>query len=445
MKYFTPTKLSENIHETPEGYLICRDVPIGRTGKMIYGPGETPLPVGKDGKIVISRDADELFSPETIASFEGKSFTINHPKDFVDPDNWKEFTKGILQDVRKSSENDEDLISDILIMDSVAIGLVKKGLREISCGYEALYESTGEGTGRQYKIRGNHAALVEEGRAGTSYAIKDSKYNQEQERSHMQKLSDKIKGIFYKAVDEAMESQKTENKDAFPDKNDKKDDDKKEESKDAKGYDELVKMVKDLGEKVDSMNKSKDADETDKDKKDVSKDADEDKDKKDEGKDADEEAKSSVEERLKALELMIKKLSEGKDEDMDESKDDDDDADEMGDAATKTGDTASRAEILAPGISFTKDVKAKALKAAYATKEGKEVIDQLSGGKLTFDSAEKVSNLFIAASEVLKAKRGTGLANTKSGKATDSSFGEGSVVTAEKMNEMNQAYWSQRK
>jgi hypothetical protein len=69
IKYFTPTKLSENIHETPEGYLICMDVPIGRTGTMQYGANETPLEADDHGQVAVTRDAENLFHPDTISSF----------------------------------------------------------------------------------------------------------------------------------------------------------------------------------------------------------------------------------------------------------------------------------------------------------------------------------------------------------------------------------------
>ena len=34
------TKISEHMTDTPEGYLICWDVPIARTGEMTYRAAE---------------------------------------------------------------------------------------------------------------------------------------------------------------------------------------------------------------------------------------------------------------------------------------------------------------------------------------------------------------------------------------------------------------------
>lgn len=171
---------------------MCLAVPIARTGVMEYGQGEIPLEAGPDGIIYVSRDASEVFRKQTMASFEGKPLTINHPDDFVNPDNWKILTKGSMHNVRKAPERDEDgeevLVADILITDKLAIGLVKAGLRELSCGYEAEYEQTGEGTGRQENIVGNHLALVEQGRAGSSYAIRDHKRKASMKESIMKVL-----------------------------------------------------------------------------------------------------------------------------------------------------------------------------------------------------------------------------------------------------------------
>lgn len=437
-QFFVTSKISENLRETPEGYLVCIGVPIARTGDMEYGPGETPLESGSGGIVLITRDEKEVFSPKTMASFEGKAVTISHPSEFVGPDNWKDLCRGIIQNVRRGEgDQKDDLIADLLITDKLAIGLVKNGLREVSCGYEAEYEQNGEGKGIQTNIIGNHLALVEQGRAGSSYAIVDHKHKGETKM----KLTEKIKAIFAKAQDEAMEIAKDAEKEEEKKKVGDDDDKDKEKSKDAQSYDELVSMMKDVMSKVSAMaGKSDDADKDEDDKK-KSDDADEDDDKK---KSDDEDAPSGIEDRLKALEASVAKLLETKAGDEDGSVIEDEDADESEDddfeETTATGDTASRAEILAPGIAITKDVKAKALKAAYGTKDGKKVIDALTGGKApAYDSAEKVATLFVAASELLKVSRVRENAKTKA--TRDSGVDAQGSVTAEKMNEINANFY----
>lgn len=428
MKYYTPTRISENIHETPEGFLLCIGVAIARTGEMEYGQGETPLEAGKDGKVTITRLEGEVFRAETIASFEGKPVTILHPEDFVSPENWKELAKGIIQNVRRGAEDQkDDLIADLLITDSVAIALVKNGLREVSCGYEAEYTQTGEGRGTQSGIIGNHLALVEQGRAGSSYAINDHKGKG---AKMSKKFSEKLKALFAKTVDEAAKEMDEASEEKKPD----------EKAKDASAYDELVQMCKDLGEKVSALAGAKPMDAE---KKPEEKPAEE---KKADDAEAPAAASASLEERLKALELAVAKLSESEsmeagDEDEEESEDakeDEEKEDSKDEMPEMTGDTRARIEILAPGLKPTKDAKAKALKVAFDTTEGKKVIESLTGGKApTFDSAEKVDTLFIAASELLKAQRSGSLSKTKTQDFQSNLGLRDGAMTPERMNEIN--------
>ena len=73
--------LSDNISETPEGYRICRNAVIGRSGFQAYRVDELTDPDGllsdRPGseEIQVWRDPSEVFSARTLASFEGKDFT----------------------------------------------------------------------------------------------------------------------------------------------------------------------------------------------------------------------------------------------------------------------------------------------------------------------------------------------------------------------------------
>ena len=448
MKFYTTSKISENIHETPEGYLVCIGVPIARTGEMVYGEGETPLETDDEGKILIDREEDEVFRPETIASFEGKPVTITHPTEFVDPKNWSRLCKGVLQNVRRGEgENKNDLIADLLITDQVAIGLVKNGLREVSCGYEAEYTQTDEGRGLQTKIIGNHLALVEQGRAGSAYAINDHK------GKGAMKFKEKITAIFARAQDEAMKV--AEDAAGEEKKDDKKDDKAKDVSTmgsksapaevkatDVGAYDELTKMVKDLGEKIAAMAKPADASTEPTENEPAKVDA------------KDDEVASSLEDRMKALETAVAKILEGQSMDDKADGDESEDADEEDgesedddfEESTMTGDTASRIEILAPGLkSLGKDIKeakAKAIKAAYATKDGKTIIDSLTGGKAPeLKDEARVNTLFIAASELLKHSRQSELSSTKQVRDSISDVQPKGYKTAEQMNEFNAKHY----
>jgi len=168
--------LSPNIVETPEGYLICKNVPIGRTGDMTYCRGELGMDGPPDEKIIVHRDDGEVFDIATIASFEGKPTTDNHPNEDVTPDNYANYAKGHAQNVRRGTGEDSDkLVADLFITDPTLISeIVNKVRREVSCGYSCDYIPNEDGTFSQRQIRGNHIAVVGTGRAGKSVCIKDS-------------------------------------------------------------------------------------------------------------------------------------------------------------------------------------------------------------------------------------------------------------------------------
>ena len=79
MVYFG-TRLSENISKRePEGYLICLNVPVARTGTQEYLPGELGMQGMDDRMIPVERTAEEVFSAACMASFEGMPVTDDHP------------------------------------------------------------------------------------------------------------------------------------------------------------------------------------------------------------------------------------------------------------------------------------------------------------------------------------------------------------------------------
>ena len=171
--FFTVEQLSPRREKTPEGFLLCKDVPISRVGDFDYTPLETGI-AGKGGKVVMSRSEAELFKPETMASFEGKPVVVGHGS-FADPDNWRRISVGHVQNVRRG-EGDQSslLLADLLLQDSEGIRLVEEGqLTEVSCGYDAKSIDDGDGRGHQEGIVGNHVALVEKARCGEICKIGD--------------------------------------------------------------------------------------------------------------------------------------------------------------------------------------------------------------------------------------------------------------------------------
>ena len=178
MQFYAETNTLGSRREwTPEGFLICRDVPIARTGQQIYAPGEVPIEPGKYGLIVISRDPSEVFSENTINSFNGKPVTDDHPPEKVIPENWKKYAGGIVVNPRRGQGQGFDpdfMYADLVIHDKDFIQKILDGKVEVSAGYDAEYTQLAPGLGKQTNILGNHVALVEKGRCGPACAIGDS-------------------------------------------------------------------------------------------------------------------------------------------------------------------------------------------------------------------------------------------------------------------------------
>lgn len=205
MRYHTTHTLSPNIRETPEGYLVCEGVPIARTGVQEYLPQEVPVKPGPSGVVLVVRTEEEVFSPATVASFEGKSVTLDHPdpdpdpdESDVNPDNWRDLTRGVAMNVRRGAGIEEDLLlADLLVTDADAIAAVReKRLRQVSCGYDADYEEIRPGVGRQINITGNHIALVTTGRAGWRVSIKDAAPDNKEKHMAVKKAHGKRTGFW---------------------------------------------------------------------------------------------------------------------------------------------------------------------------------------------------------------------------------------------------------
>ena len=161
---------------TAQGFLLIRGVPLARTGVQIYGPNEVPLEPGPVGYIEVSRDEAELFSPATIASFEGVPVTNDHPRvngalAMLEPANVMRFAVGVVLNVRRGGTF---LIADVLIWSREMIDLVEAGKRQVSAGYNAVYQRVAAGRGRQVRIVGNHLAIVVSGRCGADCSFGDA-------------------------------------------------------------------------------------------------------------------------------------------------------------------------------------------------------------------------------------------------------------------------------
>lgn len=166
------SRISPNQIETAEGYLICRSVPIARTGDQQYTAREVMQDGDPGQTVIVHRRPEDVFAEETIASFEGKPVTDDHPPENVQAENFASYARGHVQNVRRAGDN---LVGDVYITDAKLASDVKHRVkREISCGYQCDLVPDGAGGYYQTNIRGNHVAVVLRGRAGHDVAIHDA-------------------------------------------------------------------------------------------------------------------------------------------------------------------------------------------------------------------------------------------------------------------------------
>lgn len=177
MKILVAEKLSEHRYKTPEGYLICVDSILARTGKQTYKRSEI---FGDDDErlVEVDRKAEEVFSPETMASFENKPICVEHPDVDVNSGNISEFAVGFVRDIHKGEyEGEPVMLGTLVITDAKTVEEIEEGKHtDLSCGYDCDIDDSENP--QQRNIRGNHVALCEQGRAGIA-RIMDSVKDEE--------------------------------------------------------------------------------------------------------------------------------------------------------------------------------------------------------------------------------------------------------------------------
>ena len=170
MKFLSRERLSQHKYKTPEGYLICVDSVLARTGKQTYRRDEV-FHDGDDTEIEVDRHPDEVFSEQTLASFENKPITVEHPDCDVTCENYKDYAVGFVRDVKRGTVDGQDVIlGTLVIQDAKTIDEIEAGEHvELSCGYDCDIKD--EENPQQRNIRGNHVALCEQGRAGNARIV----------------------------------------------------------------------------------------------------------------------------------------------------------------------------------------------------------------------------------------------------------------------------------
>lgn len=173
MRFLVAEKLGPHKFKTPEGYLICTDAILSRTGKQEYKRCEIFGDACDEPDEIVSVDRvdTEVFSDKAMASFENKPICIEHPDQDVNIENHNELAVGFVRDIHKGEDNGHPvMMGTLVITDKDAIEAVEsEEYKELSCGYDCDIDD--DDNPQQRNIRGNHVALCKQGRAGIARIV----------------------------------------------------------------------------------------------------------------------------------------------------------------------------------------------------------------------------------------------------------------------------------
>jgi hypothetical protein len=205
-------ELSQSSRRTTEEGFLEAQASFARPGIQPYSIDELnrdklperfqSAPVGTI--IRMFRPPKEVFDKDAMKSFANTPLTLGHPPTGrIDRSNFKDLQVGFSGSnvVRKSGQ----VQGKILVQDEAAVALINQGIEQISAGYRVEIEDK-EGTDPNFgpydivqrKIRVNHLAIVDRGRAGNSVRIHDHK----KESSEMSLVKRTFEGITIELTDQ---------------------------------------------------------------------------------------------------------------------------------------------------------------------------------------------------------------------------------------------------
>lgn len=281
------------------GWIEIKRNPISKVGVFPYMGRSIDASLDPDKIYMVLRPEEELANPDTIESFKLIPWIDEHvmlgPPDsgMVAPE-----LKGIEGVIGEDVffENGK-LFANLKVFSDNLDGLIGSGKRELSAGYRCRYEiSTGNWNGQHYDaiqrdIRGNHLALVNEGRMGPDVAVLDhlkitfdardipmaDKKEDEKEKG-MDALVEKLEGMDKRlaamdarltAMDKSAKDDDKDDKDkdgdrTGADEDEEKKKDEEKEAKDMKAMDAAVKAaidgaVKPLVDQITALTAAKSA------------------------------------------------------------------------------------------------------------------------------------------------------------------------------------------
>ncbi|HBN5713840.1 DUF2213 domain-containing protein [Morganella morganii] len=160
------------------GWLEVKDNPISKAGVFDYLGAEIGAPE-PDRIYKVFRPPEELASDETIKSFRLTPFIVDH--EMLGKNATPAEKKGIQGVIGENVYYDHPYLrGNIKIFSDAALSDISSGKIDLSPGYRSRYDFGNPGVyeGEAYEVvqrhlRGNHLALVDEGRTGADVAVQD--------------------------------------------------------------------------------------------------------------------------------------------------------------------------------------------------------------------------------------------------------------------------------
>lgn len=172
---FTDAVTVAGTRRTEDGYLVAEARAV-RTGIQIYTGTEVGRP--EMATVRVYRAPEQVFSADSLQSFTHAPITLDHPKDAVTAENWKDLAVGEVSTLAK--KDGEWVLLPLILKDAKGIGQVESGKRELSAGYTCELDwtpgTTADGQAfdaAQRNIKINHLAIVDAARAGSKARIGD--------------------------------------------------------------------------------------------------------------------------------------------------------------------------------------------------------------------------------------------------------------------------------
>jgi hypothetical protein len=175
--------MSAREQDKVNGWVIIKDNPISKVGVFEYAGRQISPKLEPDKIYKVYRPAEELGNPETIESFKMIPWTNDHPRTLfnMQMDGEARTDDKIIHGAVGENVyfDGEYLRANIKIFSKQLADEIENGKKELSIGYKCIPDLTpGVYNGERYdvvqrNIRGNHLALVDEGRSGPDVSVLD--------------------------------------------------------------------------------------------------------------------------------------------------------------------------------------------------------------------------------------------------------------------------------